>query len=216
MEFEFHTVPPGGAFRPRPDRPLFPGVAFPYNADRIHRGGRGGRQAMTIERIISGGQTGADRAALDAAIEAGVEHGGYLPRGRRTEAGPLPEGYRLEELPTGSYPRRTERNVLAADGTVIFSHGPLRGGSRLTRDLARRHGRPWLHVDLEGTPAAAAARTVLDWAGRHRIRVLNVAGSRASEDPRIYIQTREAIRRLLQAAPAGRGAPTAAAEERKA
>ncbi len=156
---------------------------------------------MTILRIISGGQTGADRAALDAAIAMGVAHGGFLPRGRLTENGPLPGRYGLEELPTRSYPKRTEQNVLAADGTVIFSHGPLKGGSRLTRDLAKRHGKPWIHLDFEKIPVDEAARTVFDWASRHRIGVLNVAGSRASEDRHIYQRTYEAVGRLLRFSP---------------
>lgn len=168
---------------------------------------------MAIERIISGGQTGADRAALDAAIEMGIAHGGYLPRGRLTEEGPLPEAYQLRELPTRSYPQRTERNVLAADGTLIFSHGPLRGGSRLTGELARRHGRPWIHIDLDAVAAAEAARTVWRWVERHGIRDLNVAGSRASEDPRIYAETRAALRRLLQMHPKSEAPPGAETEK---
>ena len=152
---------------------------------------------MTILRIISGGQTGADQAALDAAIAMGVPHGGFLPRGRLTENGPLPDGYALVEMPSRSYPKRTEQNVLAADGTAIFSHGPLKGGSRLTRDLAQRHGKPWIHLDFDQVPADRVAETVSEWVCRHGIEVLNVAGSRASEDRRIYRHTYEAVGRLL-------------------
>ena len=153
---------------------------------------------MTILRIISGGQTGADQAALDAAIAMGVPHGGFVPRGRLTEAGPLPERYALAEMPGRSYPKRTEQNVLTADGTAIFSHGPLRGGSRLTRDLAQRHGKPWIHLDFAQVSTDRAALAVFDWVALHHIETLNVAGSRASEDRRIYPRTYEAVEGLLR------------------
>jgi hypothetical protein len=153
---------------------------------------------MIIARIISGGQTGADQAALDAAIEMGVPHGGFVPRGRLTEKGPLPGRYALAEMPTRSYPKRTEQNVLAADGTAIFSHGPLKGGSRLTRDLARRHGKPWIHLDFDRVSPDLAVHEVFEWVNLHHIEILNVAGSRASEDRCIYQRTYEAVGRLLQ------------------
>ena len=146
-------------------------------------------------RIISGGQTGADLAALDAAIELGIPHGGYLPRGRRTERGPLPRRYRLQELDRPDYRSRTEKNVLAADGTLIVSHGPLTGGSALTEALAIRHGRPLLWLDLDAMDEEQAAAALERWLREHRVRVLNVAGPRASHDERIY----EAVRRLLMA-----------------
>ena len=82
-----------------------------------------------ISKIISGGQTGADRAALDVAIELGIPHGGWIPKGRKTEAGPLSAKYRLQEMPTSDYPKRTEQNVIDSDGTMIVCHGPLTGGS---------------------------------------------------------------------------------------
>ena len=83
-------------------------------------------------RIISGGQTGADQAALDAAIALGLPHGGWLPRGRKTESGPLPPHYSLRELRSARYRDRTDKNVRAADGTLICSFGPLGRGSALT------------------------------------------------------------------------------------
>ena len=76
-----------------------------------------------IKRIISGGQTGADQAALDIAIEFGILHGGWIPKGKKTEDGVLPDKYKLKEMPTASYPKRTEQNVLDSDGTLILSHG---------------------------------------------------------------------------------------------
>jgi hypothetical protein len=146
-----------------------------------------------IEKIISGGQTGADQGALDAAIRLGIDHGGWIPKGRKTEAGPLADRYRLDEMPTADYHPRTEKNVFSAEATVIFSHGPLKGGSRLTRQLAEHHGRPWLHIDLDTTAAFDAARKLNDWIRQYDIKVLNVAGPRASEDPLIYQATADIL-----------------------
>ncbi|NOX80909.1 MAG: hypothetical protein GXP57_07455 [Deltaproteobacteria bacterium] len=148
-------------------------------------------------KIISGGQTGADRAALDAARELGLPHGGWLPRGRKTENGPLPRSYALEELDSPEYRPRTEKNVLAGDGTLIISFGPLTGGSALTENLARRHNRPCLHINLEETTDNQAAALIMAWLRRYRIATLNVAGPRASGDPRIY----RAVLHLLKEIP---------------
>lgn len=137
-------------------------------------------------RIISGGQSGADRAALDAAISLGIPHGGWLPRGRKAEDGPLPDRYLLQETETDSYRERTEKNIIDSDGTLILSFGPLTGGSALTESLALRHDRPCLTIDLEEVPQAEAVAAVERWRRRFTIRTLNVAGPRASNEPRIY------------------------------
>lgn len=137
-------------------------------------------------KIISGGQTGADRAALDAAIRLGIPHGGWLPRGRKTEDGPLPVRYTLRELESGRYRDRTEKNILDSDGTLIVSFGPLTGGSALTEALAIRHDRPCLHIDLELMDREQAVPAIRRWLRAHDIRTLNVAGPRASGEPRIY------------------------------
>ena len=90
-----------------------------------------------IEKIISGGQTGADQAALDAAIKLGIPHGGWIPKGRLTENGPLPpDKYNLIEMPTDSYPERTKKNIRESDGTLILSHGMITGGSEYTQKMA--------------------------------------------------------------------------------
>jgi hypothetical protein len=136
--------------------------------------------------IISGGQTGADQAALDAAITLGIPHGGWLPKGRKTEAGPLPLRYELRELSSSRYRERTEKNILTADGTLIFSFGPLAGGSALTEALAIRHGRPFLHIDFELIERNQAAVLVEQWVSSMQLKVINVAGPRASSEPRIY------------------------------
>lgn len=146
-----------------------------------------------IRKIISGGQTGADRAALDFAIRRSIPHGGWLPKGRKTEDGPLDAKYQLREMPTGDYARRTEQNVLDADGTVIVSHGRLTGGSALTREFAERYAKPWLHLDLKELACGEAAARLDSWIATHQVKTLNVAGPKAGKDPAIY----EATLRLL-------------------
>jgi hypothetical protein len=137
-------------------------------------------------QIISGGQSGADRAALDAAIRLGIPHGGWLPRGRKAEDGPLPARYRLQETDSDNYRERTEKNIKASNGTLILSFGPLTGGSALTESLALRHDRPCLTIDLQEVDQADAVVAVENWLQRYGIRILNVAGPRASNEPRIY------------------------------
>ncbi|MFP7754035.1 putative molybdenum carrier protein [Thermodesulfobacteriota bacterium B35] len=150
-------------------------------------------RAKETMKIVSGGQTGADRAALDAAIRLGIPHGGWLPRGRKTEDGPLPGRYRLREMDSGRYRDRTEKNILDSDGTLIVSLGPLTGGSALTEALAIRHDRPCLHINLELVDREQAATTIGRWLREHAIRTLNVAGPRASGEPRIYEEVLELL-----------------------
>jgi Circularly permutated YpsA SLOG family/Domain of unknown function (DUF6794) len=142
-----------------------------------------------IKRIVSGGQTGVDRAALDVAIKLGIAHGGWIPRGRLTESGALPQKYHLRETSSSRYDVRTEKNVVDADGTLIISHGPLTGGTEYTRQMAIKHNRPWLHIDLNQKAAFQAAAQINKWILQEKIKVLNVAGPRASEDPAIYQDT---------------------------
>ena len=139
-----------------------------------------------IKKIISGGQTGADRAALDTAIKLNIPHGGWIPKGRKAEDGPLPDKYELLEMPTDSYPKRTEQNVIDSDGTLIISHGELTGGSAYTRKMAMKHGKPWYHANLNLLPTFQAAMIVEDWISKKGIETLNVAGPRHSKDPIIY------------------------------
>jgi Circularly permutated YpsA SLOG family len=151
-----------------------------------------------LERIISGGQTGADRAALDTAIEYGYEVGGWVPRDRAAEDGPIPDEYPgLVETEASDPAERTKRNVRDADATLLVSHGPLLGGSRLTAEEARRLGRPVLHVDLHALSADAATLHVRAWLLATNPRTLNVAGPRASEDPDIYDDIATLLRSVL-------------------
>ena len=141
---------------------------------------------MMLKKIMSGGQTGADQAALDVAIKLNIPHGGWIPKGRKTEEGALPEKYQLQEMSTISYPMRTEQNIIDSDGTLVFSHGKLIGGSRLTRDLAAKKNRPYLHVDLNQNSVVYTVRLIQQWLHDSGINTLNVAGPRASGDPEIY------------------------------
>lgn len=139
-----------------------------------------------LKKIISGGQTGVDRAGLDAAIKFGLDHGGSIPKGRRTEDGVLPDIYKLEEMATQSYPLRTEKNVIDGDATLLISHGPLTGGSLLTKEKAVLHARPCLHIDLERLELEKALGALDDFIKANNVEILNVAGPRASGDPRAY------------------------------
>lgn len=155
-----------------------------------------------LKKIISGGQTGADRAALDAAIRLGIPHGGWIPKGRIAEDGPLAATYRLREMPTERYADRTEKNVTDSDGTLIVSHGAPTGGTEYTRKMVLKHGRQMLHIDLNlHGNLMDAASLVRDWIAIHNIETLNVAGPRASKDPRIYELTLTLLIRLFQGNP---------------
>jgi hypothetical protein len=146
-----------------------------------------------IQKIISGGQTGADQAALDFAIERGIPHGGWIPKGRLTEVGPLPEIYHLLEMPSKSYPKRTEKNIVDSEGTVIVSHGKMTGGTLLTWELAKKHSKPCLHIDLKVNSVPGGSRLLHDWIISNRINTMNVAGSRASKDGKIYTAVKELL-----------------------
>lgn len=150
-----------------------------------------------VKKIISGGQTGADRAALDVAIAMGIPHGGWVPRGRRAEDGKISPRYHLSEMPTGHYWKRTQQNVLDAGGTLIISHGRLKGGSALTLKLARKHHRPCLHLDLNQVSAEKAVCRIRTWVDAHAITVLNVAGPRISESPHIYATVTAVLSKVL-------------------
>ena len=146
-----------------------------------------------LKKIISGGQTGADRAGLDTAIAKGIPHGGWIPKGRKTEDGVLPDKYNLSEMTTKSYPKRTEKNILDSDGTLIISHGKITGGSSLTRKLAKQHEKPWIHLNMNDLSIKEAATQLTRWIKGHQIQILNVAGPRATKDPAIHSITSEVI-----------------------
>lgn len=140
-----------------------------------------------LTRVVSGGQTGVDRAALDAAREQGLPVGGWCPKGRRAEDGALDPRYPLAETPSADYAERTAWNVRDADATLVLVRGQPGGGTAFTIEEAARQGKPHLVVDLAG-PADAVA--VVEWMRRQGVRVLNVAGPRESQRPGIYREAR--------------------------
>lgn len=147
-----------------------------------------------IEKIVSGGQTGVDRAALDVAIALGIPHGGWCPRGRLAEDGRIPARYRLTENSSPEYATRTEQNVLASDGTLVLSTGEPTEGTALTCRLARRKGKPLLVVDLACPPEP---ERVWRWTVASGIGVLNVAGPRESRCPGVQRQAAAYLKAVL-------------------
>jgi hypothetical protein len=148
-----------------------------------------------LAKIVSGGQTGVDRAALDVALELGIPCGGWCPRGRRAEDGPIDARYPLKETETDIYPVRTRWNVRDSDGTLILTRGQPDRGTALTQDIATRMGKPLLVVDLDGNPDGDEFQ---GWLEEHGIVVLNVAGPRESSQPGIYAEAADLLRRWFQ------------------
>lgn len=139
--------------------------------------------ADLIRKIVSGGQTGVDRAALDIALALGIPCGGWCPRGRVAEDGAIPARYPLQETGSHDYAERTRRNVIDSDGTLILAIGALQGGTLLTAQLAEKSGKPCLVVDLASPPEPGK---VDSWIRENQISVLNVAGPRESQHPGIH------------------------------
>jgi len=146
-------------------------------------------------KIVSGGQTGVDRAALDVALEFGLCCGGHCPKGRVAEDGPIADKYRLQETPTADSAQRTEWNVRDSDGTLILTSGKPTAGTALTVDFARILRRPCLVVDLD-LPVNTDA--VNRWLAANRIQTLNIAGPRASESPQAYDLAVAMLRNLFR------------------
>ncbi|MBU1343567.1 MAG: putative molybdenum carrier protein [Proteobacteria bacterium] len=150
-----------------------------------------------LKKIISGGQTGADRAALDVAIKFNIEHGGWIPKDRRTEEGPLPMKYKLNEMETQDYRERTKQNIIDSQGTVIISRGNLTGGSKLTLSFAKVIGRPNCYIDLLNTEEFEAAIILKSFIMENQIQILNVAGPRLSGHPWIYNDVKTVLEVML-------------------
>jgi hypothetical protein len=139
---------------------------------------------LPLKKIVSGAQTGADRAALDWAIFRDIPHGGWCPKGRKAEDGTIPSQYGLDETPSASYLQRTEWNARDSDGTVIFTMAAtLSGGSRRTAQFAEKHGKPWIHLAAAGSSYEPPGRRLVEFVRQHGIERLNVAGSRGSKEP---------------------------------
>ena len=151
---------------------------------------------LRVKKIVSGGQTGVDRAALDFAIRRGIPHGGFCPKGRRSESGRIPARYRLTECASPDYAMRTALNVAHSDGTLILTRGLPEGGTQRTVYLCRVYGKPALILDLD---RKLRAEDFADWLRAHGIETLNVAGPRESKQAGIGQQTRAALEALFAA-----------------
>ncbi len=144
-----------------------------------------------IRKIISGGQTGVDRAALDVALELGIPCGGWCPAGRRAEDGTLDRKYPLQETESNRYEVRTRLNIADSDGTLIISPAPLTSGTALTQQLARKMDKPLLIITPNGL---FDAELIEPWLKEYKIAVLNIAGPRESGQPGIYQQTTKLLK----------------------
>lgn len=149
---------------------------------------------LMIKRLISGGQTGVDRAALDVALALGIPCGGWCPKGRRSEDGVIPDRYPLTETKTERYESRTELNVRDSDGTLVLNIGVLEGGTAYTVSMAEKHNKPCLVTDLD---APADISRIVSWIVDNHICILNVAGPRGSKRPEVELQARLLLEKLF-------------------
>ncbi len=153
---------------------------------------------MPLAKIVSGGQTGVDRGALDAALDAGFPCGGWAPAGRIAEDGPVSGRYPLQELEDAGYEERTLKNVLDSDGTAILFFGALEGGTRLTRDYCVERGKPIELVDASLTGPREAAHALARFVESNRLAVLNIAGPRASKAPQAHAYAYATVKEMLK------------------
>lgn len=151
-----------------------------------------------VNKIVSGGQTGVDRAALDVAMALGIDHGGWCPKGRLAEDGIIDAKYQLEELSSSDYAARTEQNVIDSDGTLILYRERLTGGTALTNRLAKLHAKPLLRIRLD---REVDCDRVLRWFREHSIGKLNVAGPRGSSDPAIASDAFRVLKAIFGSSP---------------
>ncbi len=149
-------------------------------------------------KIVSGGQTGVDRAALDAALECGVSAGGWCPKGRIAEDGIISEKYPLRELDRSGYKARTKQNVLDSDGTVIVYFGAPSGGTEQTLLFCIREKKPYVLIDAELVQVEQAEKKIRDFVTQECISVLNIAGPRASKTPDAYSYTKKVLLLFLK------------------
>lgn len=156
-----------------------------------------------VRRLVSGGQSGVDRAALDWAINYHVEHGGWCPHGRRAEDGPIAARYRLAETASAGYAERTKRNVRESDATLILNAGALEGGTLLTQRVAVAAGKPCFVAHLDAQDRSAEVRRTLEWLGSGAFLELNVAGPRERSRPGVYVMAYTMLRQLDRRDPAG-------------
>jgi hypothetical protein len=146
---------------------------------------------IIIKKVVSGGQTGVDRAALDFAGQLGLNRGGWCPKGRLALDGRIPDEYPLKETPSSSYSQRTQWNVRDSDGTLIICRGPLTGGTALTHRLAQQLEKPSLVLDLTHAEVKkeVAWQMLVSWLQENEIQTVNIAGPRERDQSGIYAKT---------------------------
>ncbi|MFM0047035.1 putative molybdenum carrier protein [Paraburkholderia sediminicola] len=154
--------------------------------------------AALLKRIVSGGQTGVDRGALDAALDMQFPCGGWCPAGRLAEDGSIPNRYPLTELPNAGYEERTLQNLLDSDGTVVIHFGVLSGGTLETCEWCVARGKPMKIIDAATMPQTTAAEEIGRFTERYNIETLNVAGPRTSKAPQAQQYTRDALTLMLE------------------
>ena len=153
---------------------------------------------IAINKIISGGQTGADRAALDFAIAHDIQHGGWCPKGRKAEDGEISLRYRLSEMATGAYLKRTKQNIAGSDITLILNLGKLDGGTLKTWEFAQQANKPCRIVQLDEEDIDKQIEQLCDWLRATHGGIWNVAGPRESKRPGIYRQSYDFLAHLLE------------------
>lgn len=153
-----------------------------------------------FEKIVSGGQTGADQGALDAALALNHPCGGWCPEGRLSETGRIPDRYPVTEHSSSEYAVRTEANVVDSDGTLIFTYGEPTGGTKLTVELAGKHGKPHYIFDFEDEAQNHDPEVIQQWGQDNNVYVLNVAGPKESKNPGTHALVRSVMLMLLESA----------------
>lgn len=149
-------------------------------------------------KIISGGQTGVDRGALDAALDLGIPCGGWCPAGRKAEDGSIPEFYPLTEFASNIYSDRTRQNVIDSDATLIIHFGQLEGGTAFTQRCCITEDKPYLIIDASRDEPGILAQYIVDFITQHNVQVLNVAGPRASKVPEAQFLTYRLLKTVLE------------------
>lgn len=150
-------------------------------------------------KITSGGQTGVDRAALDAAISLGFDYSGYIPKGRKAEDGKIDEKYdKLIELDSEDYKSRTEKNVVDSDATIVFTSGKPTGGTAFTLKCLKKHKKEYLLIDIKDKTDDEIITAIKYWLNEYKPDLLNIAGPRESKAPGIYRRVFSILKEALK------------------